>query len=113
MLPYYSYFDFDRVSAGRRCAGGASRRTGSRDKGHLPPQRQVPHFLEKEKLCSTTIPNLKIYLFVLKTNRHDIGMWRDEVDPAHPVYTGPIWLEAYPAPLQTLPYFTRAAGPLQ
>ncbi|XP_046460215.1 myogenesis-regulating glycosidase-like isoform X3 [Daphnia pulex] len=40
------------------------------------------------------------------------GLWRDEVDPAHPVYTGPIWLEAYPAPLQTLPYFTRA-GPLQ
>ncbi len=35
------------------------------------------------------------------------GLWRDEVDPEHPLYTGPIWLQAYPAPLETLPYFTR------
>jgi hypothetical protein len=52
-----------------------------------------------------------IYFFFKQIVSNE-GLWRDEVDPAHPVYTGPIWLEAYPAPLQTLPYFTRA-GPLQ
>ena len=25
-----------------------------------------------------------------------IGNWRDEVDNAHPVYTGPLWILAYP-----------------
>lgn len=38
------------------------------------------------------------------------GQWRDEVDPSHPVYTGPMWLESYPAPLETLPYFTRVSA---
>ena len=37
------------------------------------------------------------------------GQWYDEVDPDHPTYTGPLWLRDYPAPLDTLPYFTRIA----
>jgi len=37
------------------------------------------------------------------------GSWRDEADPAHPIYTGPRWLRGYVAPLEVLPYFTRAA----
>ena len=24
-----------------------------------------------------------------------VGKWRDEVDPNHQVYTGPIWIRAY------------------
>jgi alpha-glucosidase (family GH31 glycosyl hydrolase) len=35
------------------------------------------------------------------------GQWRDEADPLHPIYTGPLWLRNYPAALDTLPYFTR------
>ncbi|XP_049791319.1 myogenesis-regulating glycosidase-like [Schistocerca nitens] len=38
------------------------------------------------------------------------GNWRDEVDPAHPVIEGPTWLRKYPAPLNTLPYFTRVSS---
>eukprot|EP00094_Tigriopus_californicus_P007111 TCALIF_06846-PA protein Name:"Similar to Kiaa1161 Uncharacterized family 31 glucosidase KIAA1161 (Mus musculus)" AED:0.06 eAED:0.06 QI:229/0.25/0.2/1/0.5/0.4/5/0/668 len=34
------------------------------------------------------------------------GTWRDEADPLHPVYEGPMWLDSYPADLWTLPYFT-------
>ncbi|XP_057372341.1 myogenesis-regulating glycosidase-like [Daphnia carinata] len=37
------------------------------------------------------------------------GVWRDEADPSHPVYTGPMWLYSYPAPLDILPYFTRVS----
>ncbi|KAK4005613.1 hypothetical protein OUZ56_007313 [Daphnia magna] len=40
------------------------------------------------------------------------GVWRDEADPSHPVYTGPMWLYSYSAPLDILPYFTRVS-PLQ
>lgn len=36
-----------------------------------------------------------------------IGSWRDEADPTHPVYQGPLWLNNYSADLWTLPYFTR------
>lgn len=39
-----------------------------------------------------------------------VGTWRDEADPAHPTYAGPIWLTSYPAPLDTLPYFTRVSA---
>ncbi|XP_049813570.1 myogenesis-regulating glycosidase-like [Schistocerca nitens] len=38
------------------------------------------------------------------------GYWRDEVDPEHPTIRGPTWLYAYPAPLSTLPYFTRVSS---
>ncbi|XP_047004434.1 myogenesis-regulating glycosidase-like [Schistocerca americana] len=38
------------------------------------------------------------------------GRWRDEVDPEHPVIQGPTWLHGYAAPLDTLPYFTRASA---
>lgn len=38
------------------------------------------------------------------------GNWRDEADPAHPEITGPVWLNAYPADLFTLPYFTRVSS---
>ncbi|XP_046997852.1 myogenesis-regulating glycosidase-like [Schistocerca americana] len=38
------------------------------------------------------------------------GYWRDEVDPEHPTIRGPTWLYAYPAPLNTLPYFTRVSS---
>ena len=34
------------------------------------------------------------------------GRWQDEVMKDH-VYLGPIWLRGYPAPLDTLPYFTK------
>jgi hypothetical protein len=96
------FFYFDRVSAGGRRSGGASNRKRSRNKGHLPTQRQ-----------ERTLNSYLNFVFV-ETNCQisNEGMWRDEVDPAHPVYTGPVWLEAYPAPLEALPYFTRA-NPLQ
>ncbi|XP_049836583.1 myogenesis-regulating glycosidase-like [Schistocerca gregaria] len=38
------------------------------------------------------------------------GMWRDEADPEHPTIQGPAWLHSYPAPLNTLPYFTRVSA---
>ncbi|XP_049768988.1 myogenesis-regulating glycosidase-like [Schistocerca cancellata] len=38
------------------------------------------------------------------------GYWRDESDPEHPTIRGPTWLYAYPAPLDTLPYFTRVSS---
>lgn len=38
------------------------------------------------------------------------GSWRDEADPQHPVYDGPMWLDSYPADLWTLPYFTLVTG---
>lgn len=38
------------------------------------------------------------------------GHWRDEVDPSHQVYHGKQWLRDYPAPLDTLPYFTRVSN---
>ncbi|XP_049938004.1 myogenesis-regulating glycosidase-like [Schistocerca serialis cubense] len=38
------------------------------------------------------------------------GSWRDEANPDHPVIQGPTWLYSYPAPLDTLPYFTRGPG---
>ncbi|XP_049939047.1 myogenesis-regulating glycosidase-like [Schistocerca serialis cubense] len=38
------------------------------------------------------------------------GTWRDEVDPEHPTIEGPTWLRDYPAPLNTLPYFTRVTS---
>ena len=34
------------------------------------------------------------------------GAWRDEANPEHPIYNGPIWIREYPADLWTLPYFT-------
>ncbi|XP_047121984.1 myogenesis-regulating glycosidase-like [Schistocerca piceifrons] len=48
------------------------------------------------------------------TVRRDIylpkGTWRDEADPEHPTIQGPTWLRKYPAPLNTLPYFTRISS---
>nr|XP_018910486.1 PREDICTED: uncharacterized family 31 glucosidase KIAA1161-like [Bemisia tabaci] len=38
------------------------------------------------------------------------GQWREEVKPDRPVVTGPTWLRNYPAPLDTLPYFTRVSS---
>ena len=38
------------------------------------------------------------------------GRWRDEADPAHAEYDGPITLEDYQADLFTLPYFTRISA---
>ncbi|XP_049766153.1 myogenesis-regulating glycosidase-like [Schistocerca cancellata] len=38
------------------------------------------------------------------------GSWRDEADPDHPVIQGPTWLYSYPAPANTLPYFTRVSA---
>ncbi|XP_049765253.1 myogenesis-regulating glycosidase-like [Schistocerca cancellata] len=38
------------------------------------------------------------------------GTWRDEADPEHPTIQGPTWLRKYPAPLNTLPYFTRISS---
>ena len=38
-----------------------------------------------------------------------LGLWRDESDMSHPLIAGPIWLKNYPAPLDTLPYFTRVS----
>ena len=35
------------------------------------------------------------------------GTWRDESDPLHPTYIGPMWIYDYSADLLTLPYFTR------
>ncbi len=37
------------------------------------------------------------------------GLWRDEVDPLHPIFTGPLWIRGYPAPLDTLPHFIRVS----
>ncbi|XP_049836924.1 myogenesis-regulating glycosidase-like [Schistocerca gregaria] len=48
------------------------------------------------------------------TVRRDIylpkGTWRDEADPQHLTTQGPTWLRKYPAPLNTLPYFTRISS---
>ncbi|XP_047121975.1 myogenesis-regulating glycosidase-like [Schistocerca piceifrons] len=38
------------------------------------------------------------------------GSWLDEVDPEHPTIEGPTWLRDYPAPLNTLPHFTRVTS---
>ncbi|CAH0390714.1 unnamed protein product [Bemisia tabaci] len=38
------------------------------------------------------------------------GQWRDEAKADRPVHTGPVWLRNYPAPLDTLPYFTRVSS---
>ncbi|XP_049791427.1 myogenesis-regulating glycosidase-like [Schistocerca nitens] len=38
------------------------------------------------------------------------GSWRDEADPEHPTIEGPTWLRKYPAPRNTLPYFTRVSS---
>ena len=35
------------------------------------------------------------------------GQWLDEVDSEHPIIVGPVCLYDYPAPIDTLPYFTR------
>lgn len=35
------------------------------------------------------------------------GYWRAEADVNRTVYQGRTWLRNYPAPLTTLPYFTR------
>lgn len=72
---------------------------------YLPKGKMVIYYIFK----NTKVLYISNKLSNLKSTK---GIWRDEVDPTHPVYTGPIWLEAYPAPLETLPYFTRA-NPLQ
>ncbi|CAH0388132.1 unnamed protein product [Bemisia tabaci] len=41
------------------------------------------------------------------------GEWRDEVKADKPVIKGPVWLRDYPAPLDTLPYFTRVTSGAQ
>jgi hypothetical protein len=91
-------FYIDRVSVGRRCARGAS--SGKRSCDEISTFKKMLYISNK-------LSNLQVQS--LQSNK---GIWRDEVDPTHPLYTGPIWLEAYPAPLETLPYFTRAS-PLQ
>jgi len=77
-------------------------------------------YLPKGKILFLKISTFKKMLYIsnklsnlqVQSLQSNTGIWRDEVDPTHPLYTGPIWLEAYPAPLETLPYFTRAS-PLQ
>jgi hypothetical protein len=77
-------------------------------------------YLPKGKILFKKISTFKKMLYIsnklsnlqVQSLQSNKGIWRDEVDPTHPLYTGPIWLEAYPAPLETLPYFTRAS-PLQ
>lgn len=77
-------------------------------------------YLPKGKILFLKISTFKKMLYIsnklsnlqVQSLQSNKGIWRDEVDPTHPLYTGPIWLEAYPAPLETLPYFTRAS-PLQ
>ena len=84
-----------RVFVGGWCTRGSCFGRRSRDQRRLPPERPLAWWGKLIKLMkSSNLTYARRYL---------------KVDPAHPLYTGPIWLLAYPAPLDTLPYFTRVS----